>query len=75
MMHQTESWARDTGPQPVGLVPLAILGAGVGLIAALICVAVFWMIGLDINAGIVGGAAGAVAGASTALLGISSIAD
>ncbi len=56
----------STGP---GLLALAVLGAAVGLIAAIACVGAMWMAGWDINAGLVGAVAGSVAGATTALLG------
>ena len=51
------------------LAPLAVLGAALGLVVALVCVALLWMTGFGINGAFVGGIAGAVAGAATAILG------
>ena len=56
-------------PKPVGQAPMAVIGAAIGMIVALICVAAFSMTGLSVNAGVVGAVAGAVAGAATARLG------
>jgi hypothetical protein len=49
--------------------PIAVLGAALGVIAALIVVAVMWLIGIDANGAIVGAIAGGIAGAVTAILG------
>lgn len=47
---------------------IVVLGAAVGLVAAMIVVSLSWFIGIDVNAGLVGGAAGAIGGAATAIL-------
>lgn len=47
---------------------IIVLGAAVGLVAALIVVSLSWFIGVGVNAGLVGGAAGAIGGAASAIL-------
>lgn len=47
---------------------IVVLGAAVGLVAALIVVGLTWLIGAEMNAGIVGAAAGAIGGATAAAL-------
>ncbi len=59
----------QVNPKPVSLAPLAVLGAAMGVIVALVCIAALSMAGVSINGGVVGAIAGAVAGAATALLG------
>lgn len=59
----TEIWTVSNNTSAI-----IVLGAAVGLVAALIVVALSWLIGADVNAGIVGGAAGAIGGAATAIL-------
>ncbi|MDJ0955019.1 MAG: hypothetical protein QNJ81_15175 [Acidimicrobiia bacterium] len=65
-----ESFA-DT-QEAIGRAPLAVLGAALGVIVALVTVAVLWLVGLDVHGVVVGAVAGAVAGAVTTILGITS---
>ena len=55
----------QANPQQTGLLPLAVIGAAIGMIVALACVGVMWMMNLGINAAVVGGISGAAAGALT----------
>jgi len=48
---------------------IAVLGAALGMVAALITVAAMWLMGVEGNAPIIGAIAGGVAGATTAILG------
>ncbi|MGA9597808.1 MAG: hypothetical protein WBV06_16760 [Acidimicrobiia bacterium] len=48
---------------------IAVLGAALGAISALIAVAVMWFIGIGVNGAFVGAIAGGIAGVATALLG------
>ena len=52
----------------IGRAALAVLGAALGVIVALVTVAILWLVGLDVHGVVVGAAAGAVAGAATTIL-------